>query len=180
MMRKTTSAIAILLLAACGGQNGNEQVGSNGTAGASESASSGGAAGVALQPGEYETRVEVTRMAMSNMPNMPAGMTPPTPPPTTIRSCLTPEQAARPNANFLSGSGETGGCDYSDFSMEGGRMRGTVQCSSAGTTMRSTFDGQFTSTGYEMTSQAQTSASGMTMDMETRTTARRIGDCPAG
>jgi len=175
-----TSAIAVLLLAACSGQGANEQAASNGAGGASESGSSGATAGVALQPGEYETRVEVTRMAMSNMPNMPAGMSPPTPPPTTIRSCLTPEQAARPNANFLSGSGETGGCDYSDFSMEGGRMRGTVQCNSEGATMRSTFDGQFTSAGYEMTSQAQTSANGMTMEMETRTTARRIGDCPAG
>ncbi|MGQ0588105.1 MAG: DUF3617 domain-containing protein [Sphingosinicella sp.] len=170
-MRKTTSAIAMLLLAACGGQSGNEQAAASGEGKSSAS--------VALQPGQYETTVEVTRVAMANMPNMPAGMTPP-PPPTTVRSCLTPEQAARPNANFLSGSGDTGGCEYSNFSMDGGRMRGTVQCDSEGSTMRSTFDGRISGDGYQMTSQAQVTASGMTMEMDTRTTARRIGDCPAG
>jgi hypothetical protein len=173
-MRKTTSAIAVLLLAACGSQSGNEQAAGNG---AGDSASSGGTASVALQPGQYETTVEVTRMSVANMPG---GMTPPTPPPTTVRSCLTPEQAARPNANFLSGSGDSGGCEYSNFSMDGGRMRGTVQCDSEGSTMRSTFDGRFSGDGYQMTSQAQVTASGMTMEMDTRTTARRIGDCPAG
>lgn len=172
-MRKTTSTIAVLLLAACSGQSGNEQAATNG-------ASESGSASVALQPGQYETTVEVTRVAMANMPNMPAGMTPPTPPPTTVRSCLTPEQAARPNANFLSGSGDTGGCEYSNFSMDGGRMRGTVECSSEGSTMRSTFDGRLSGDGYQMTSQAQVTASGMTMEMDTRTTSRRIGDCPAG
>ena len=175
-MRKTTSAIAVLLLAACGGQSGNEQTATNGAGGASGS----GSANVALQPGQYETTVEVTRMSVANMPNMPAGMTPPTPPPTTVRSCLTPEQAAQPNANFLSGSGDSGGCEYSNFSMDGGRMRGTVECSSEGSTMRSTFDGRIGGDGYQMTSQAQVTASGMTMEMDTRTTARRIGDCPAG
>jgi len=167
-MRKTTSAIAVLLLAACG-QGGNEQ--------AANGASGDGSASVALQPGQYETTVEVTRMSVANMPG---GMTPPTPPPTTVRSCLTPEQAAQPNANFLSGSGDTGGCEYSNFSMDGGRMRGTVECSSEGSTMRSTFDGRIGGDGYQMTSQAQVTASGMTMEMDTRTTARRIGDCPAG
>ena len=180
-MRKTFSAISILLLAACSGQDGNEGVAANGAAAESEGgSSSGGTAGVALQPGQYETTVETTRVAMSNVPGMPAGIAPPTIPPTTIRSCLTPEQAARPSANFLSGKGDAGGCGYSDFSMEGGRMRGTLQCSSAGSTMRATFDGQFTADGYQMTSQSQVNANGMTVESETRTTSRRIGDCPAG
>jgi hypothetical protein len=115
-----------------------------------------------------------------NVPNMPQGVTPPTPPPTTVRSCITPEQAARPNANFLTGSGESGGCNFENFNMAGGRLQGAVTCNAQGTTMRSTFEGQFTPTSYEMTTQVETNAGGMAMNMATRTSARRVGDCPAG
>ena len=180
-MRRAGTAFAALLLAACGGQSGNEQAGN--AAGGTETEAAGGggggggAASVALQPGMWETTVEVVRM---NMPNMPQGMATPTPPPTTISYCLTPEQAARPSADFLTGSGETGGCTYENFSMENGRIQGTVSCNAQGTQMRSTLDGQFTPSSYEMNTQVQTTTGGMTMDMETRTSARRTGDCPAG
>ena len=180
-MKRLAAIVATFLLAACGGQSGNEQAGGNeagNQAGVAEAGGGGGgAASVALQPGQWETTVEVTRM---NVANMPAGVTPPMPPPTTVSYCLTAEQAARPSADFLTGSGESGGCTYQDFSMASGRISGTVTCESAGTSMRSTLNGQFTPTGYEMNTQVQTTASGMTMDMETRTTARRTGDCPAG
>ena len=171
-MRHAGTALAALLLAACGSQGGNEQA-ANGAGGA-EAGGGGGAATVSLQPGMWETTVEVLRM---NMPNMPAGVTAPTPPPTTVRACLTAAQASQPNANFLTGSGESGGCTYENFSMTGGRIQGTVTCNAQGATMRSTLNGQFTPTSYEITTQAQTSANGMNVEMETRTRSRRTGDC---
>jgi hypothetical protein len=186
-MRIAATTAAILMLAACssGGGSGNEQAPANeagaaagGEAGASDTGGAGGgAASLALQAGEWETTVQVTSMSM---PNMPQGATTQTPPPTTIRSCITPEQAARPNANFLTGTGETGGCNFENFSMAGGRLQGAVTCNAQGTTMRSTFEGQFTATSYEMTTQVESNAGGMAMNMATRTTARRVGDCPAG
>jgi hypothetical protein len=130
-----------------------------------------------MQPGEWETTVEVVRM---EAPNMPQGMNMPMPAATTIRTCLTAEQVSRPNAGFLTGKGDASGCTYENFSMAGGRIQGSVQCSSQGTTMRSTFNGQFSATSYEMTQQVETGAQGMTMEMESRTSGRRIGDCPAG
>ncbi len=181
-MRLAATGIAVLMLAACGGQSGGNEAGGNAAGGNAAGAeaggsSGGGAAGVALQPGMWETTVEVVRMSA---PNMPAGVTPPTPPPTTVSYCLTAAQAANPNANFLTGSGEAGGCTSENLSMSGGRIQGTVTCNAQGTQMRSTMDGQFTPTSYEMTTQVQTTGAGMTMDMETRTRARRTGDCPAG
>lgn len=183
-MRIAATTAAVLMLAACsGGGGGNEQAPVNAAGNSAAGNESGGEAGesgaasVSLLPGEWETTVQVTRMSVANMPQ---GVNPPTPPPTTVRSCITPEQAARPNANFLTGSGETGGCTYQDFSMAGGRMQGTITCTAQDTTMRSTFNGQFTPASYEMTTQVETQAGGMTMNMETRTTARRVGDCPAG
>ena len=177
-MRVAATGIAILMLAACGGQSGGgNEAGDNAAGGAEAGSSGGGAASVALQPGMWETTVEVVRM---NVPNMPAGASRPLPPPQTVNYCLTAAQAAQPNANFLTGSGEAGGCTSENLSMANGRIQGTVTCNAQGAQMRSTMDGQFTPTSYEMTTQVQTSQAGMTVDMETRTRARRTGDCPAG
>jgi hypothetical protein len=180
-MRLAGTGIAILMLAACGGQSGGNEANGNAAggnaAGGTEApgGGGGGAASAALQPGMWETTVEVVRMSA---PNMPAGVTPPTPPPTTVSYCLTAAQAAQPNANFLTGSGEAGGCTSENLSMANGRIQGVVSCNAQGASMRSTMDGQFTPTSYDMTTQVQTTSAGMTMDMETRTRARRTGDCP--
>ena len=174
-MRRSIAGLTILLLAACGGESANEQAGEADKAPAAPAGGGGGAA-VAMQPGQWEIRTEVVRM---EVPNMPQGMSPPTPPPTTVNTCLTPEQASAPSGGFLSGSGEAAGCTNQGMSMANGRIRGTVQCNQQGTTMRSTMDGQFTPTSFEVNQRVETSAQGMTMNMESRTTGRRTGDCPA-
>jgi hypothetical protein len=173
MTYRTTGAIAaIVLVAACSGQGGGNEAAADGAAPAGS-----GTTDVAFLPGQWETTVTVARMTV---PGMPDGMTPPPIPPTTVSHCMTPEEARRPNADFLSGNTEGSGCELQDFSMTGGRLRGTITCASEGATMRSVMDGQFTPTSYEMTSQVETAANGMTMQMEARTSARRVGDCTAG
>ena len=167
--------IAALALAACG-CNGDKAADGNAADGNAASAG-GGSAAAQMQPGLWEI---TTTVASINVPNMPAGVTPPLPPPTTVRTCLTPEQAAQPNADFLTGSGESGGCTYESSSMSGGRIEATVQCNADGAQMRSAMNGQFTPDSYEVTQRVTTSAQGMNMEMESRTTGRRVGDCPAG
>jgi hypothetical protein len=171
-MRHWIAAAPAMLLIACGG---------GGEAGGGNAAKAGGGGGkveaASFQPGQWETIVQITRM---EIPNMPQGAAPPTMPPTTVRSCLTEEQARQPSANFLTGSGENGGCTSENFTMAGGRISGTVQCNSQGTQVRSTMDGRYSPTTYELTMQSQTQAQGMNMEMDARITARRIGDCPAG
>jgi len=179
-MRRSITALAALLMASCGSQDkaGNETA--EGNEGAAVSGGAGGAGGggaASFEPGQWETTTEVTRM---NMAGMPAGVTPPMPPPTIVSYCMTPEKARRPDANFLTGSGEDSGCSFTDFTMSGGRIQGTVQCTQQGRSMRTTMSGQFTTTSYEMNQQVQVSAGGITTDMESRTTGRRTGDCPAG
>lgn len=169
--------IAALAIAACGG-NGDGAGGNDAAAESNAAAGGGGggAASAAMQPGQWEI---TTTVASISVPNMPSGMAPPVPPPTTVRSCLTPEEASQPNANFLTGMGESGGCTYENQSMEGGRVQSTVQCSSGGATMRTVVSGQFTPTSFEVNQRATTSAQGMNMEIESRTAGRRIGDCPA-
>jgi hypothetical protein len=176
-MRQWIGIAAALTLAACssggGGDDANKAADGNGAA----AAEGGGGSAATMQPGQWEITTNVTRIAI---PGMPAGMTPPMPPPTTVRNCLTPEQAAQPGAGFVTGSGETEGCTYQSNSVSGGRIQAVVQCTTPAGNMRSTINGQFTATSFEVNQQVQTSAQGQTMDMESRTTGRRVGDCPAG
>ena len=173
-MRGSIAAVTVLLLASCGGPSGNEQNAEGGNA--ATPAPSGAVAAVAMQPGQWEITTEVLRM---EVPNMPKGVSSPTPPPTTVRTCLTPQQASAPNGGFLTGSGEAGGCTTENMSMSGGRIQGIVQCNQQGSTMRSTMDGQFSPTGFEVNQRVETSAQGMNMTMQSRTSGRRVGDCPA-
>jgi hypothetical protein len=189
-MRQWIGYAAALALAGCGGGGGgdaNKAAGGNegagaeagGNAGAGAEAGGGGSGGsggsASLQPGQWEITTNVTRITV---PGMPAGMSPPMPPPTTVRACLTAAQAAQPGAGFLSGSGEAQGCTYESNSISGGRIQAVVQCNQQGTTMRSTMTGQFTADSYEVNQQVETSAQGQNMQMESRTTGRRTGDCP--
>ena len=184
-MRRPLAAIAALLAISCSSQEpagngsaaGKEAAGKEGAGAGVGEERAGSTAAASFQPGQWETTTEVTRL---NMAGMPAGVTPPMPPPTTVSYCMTPEKARRPDANFLTGSGEDSGCSYTDFTMSGGRIQGIVQCNQQGTSMRTTMSGQFTATSYEMNQQVQVTAGGVTTDMESRTTGRRVGDCPAG
>ena len=179
-MRKIMAAGAALLVAACGGQSDGDQAkGDNKAAAASADAGGGVTVGdgasVTMEPGLWEMTVQVAGV---EMPNMPAGVTPAMPA-TTVRSCLTPQQVAQPNADFFSG-GNAQGCRSENFSVAGGRIQGTITCDAQGTSTRITMDGRFAATSYEMTQRSEVAAGGTNVTTETRVTGRRVGDCPAG
>lgn len=176
-MKQAIVAAAMLVLAACGSQSGNEQAAGNGTEAGEAPAAGGGGASVSLQPGQWQSTVEIVRVSA---PNMPPGMTPPAMPPITASYCITPEQAANPNAGMIAGNTAQAGCTTENYSMANGRIQGTVQCNIQGTVARTTMDGQFTPTSYDMTMVGQQTVSGITTETETRITAQRTGDCPAG
>lgn len=127
-----------------------------------------------LRPGQWETTIEILRM---DVPNLPKGMTLPRQAPATVRSCLTPEQARRPSAGFMTGK-DGAGCTYENFSMSGGRIQGTLTCNHGGTSVRATMNGTFSAESYQMETEAQTQANGMNVSTATRITSRRTGDCP--
>jgi hypothetical protein len=127
-----------------------------------------------LAAGQWEMTTQVTNVSM---PNLPAGVTPPMPPPNTVSYCLTEEQAANPDANFVTGSGRTGGCTSQDYAMRGGRISGSVQCQHQGATMRATMTGQYQRESFDMNMDMQTEMGGQRVAMQTRTTARRTGEC---
>lgn len=176
----------ILALSACG--KGSEQ-GGTGTSSENQSvedvASEMGK--IALQPGEWETTQEVVDVRIENAPQgMPSGMMDAMKGRrTTVRNCITPEQAAKPSADFLTAQ-KNSKCTYSGFEMAGGTMKGTVSCPGGeGGSARVMMEGSYTPASYiidmEMQSEGMggTRAPGMAMHMKMRSVGKRIGDCPA-
>ena len=100
----------------------------------------------------------------------------------TLRNCITPGQAARPEANFLRIQ-EDGRCTYRDFSMRDGRVQGEMRCAGAGQpeTVTTHMEGRHGPRAYEMRMHMVSTGmpEGGNITIETRTIGRRIGDCPS-
>ena len=181
---RTTGLVAlgmIAALAACSkptpGRSNAAASGANGTASASASAGTpgGGAMSMAsaLNPGEWETAVE---MKMTGLPaNMPPeaakamqGMK------TVTRHCLTPEKAAKPTGDLFSGKAEQG-CTNRQFSATGGRLHGEISCKSPqGVNSTMVMDGQYGGDSFDVTMTVSGEQGGRSMSWQSHSVGRRI------
>jgi Tfp pilus assembly protein PilP len=161
---------ALLALAACGkseekaGKQTPEQV-------AKEMGS------LKMRPGQWEATQEILS---ATAPGMPAeAMRQMVGNKTTVSSCVTPEQADKPSANFLAGQ-KNNNCTYEDFSMENGRMTGTMTCSGGGVPGKVVMKvaGDYSPLAYQMDMDMNIAAApGMNMVVKARTVGRRTGEC---
>ena len=127
-----------------------------------------------IAPGLWELSSEVIEVRAPDLPrevrNRMVG------PRTRLRHCITPEQAARPDANFLAARRDQA-CAYRDFSVRDGRIRGEMTCPDATTTM----SGRYGPNGYDMLMEMQSPVpGGALMTLEVRARGRRIGPCAQG
>jgi hypothetical protein len=105
--------------------------------------------GMKIEPGQWEATNEIIA---ANAPGMPAGVLDQMiGQKTTVQNCITPEQAAKPSANFLAAQ-ENSNCTYQDWSMKGGRMTGKMTCEGGEMPgkMVMTMDGRYGSTAYDI------------------------------
>ncbi len=135
---------------------------------------------VQITPGQWETRSEVVNVTAPNLPREILNQMKRAP--VTSRHCITPEQAAQPQANFLAMEGSD--CAYQDFTMRNGRMQGKMTCSGGDEVTGEAvaqFEGQFGPESYDsrVTMEIQAPAE-TTLTIESRVVGRRIGDCPEG
>jgi hypothetical protein len=166
-----SSAAALLALAACGSEPEKAR-----DMTAEEVADE--LSGMKIQPGQWEATNEIVS---ASAPGMPAGVLDQmVGQKTTVQNCITPEQAAKPSANFLAAQ-ENSNCTYQDWSMNGGRMTGTMTCEGGEMPgkMVMTMDGRYGSTQYDMNMNMETTGlpDNMSMTIKARTTGKRIGDC---
>jgi hypothetical protein len=169
-VRRPGAAFLLFALAGCGGAGER-------TMSADEVAAE--LSHLRIAPGQWETTSAVTAASGPNMPvNVRTEM---------LRhrrvasNCITPAQAAHPAANFL--QMQTGNaCTYADFSVAGGRMRGTMRCTGGGMPglMTTMIEGHYSPTSVDivMRMAATGQPRGADATIATRTISRRIGPCP--
>jgi len=179
---------ALLALAACSkspeqgaGNAGSGKAGNDATPGGGTEG--GAVVGIKLTPGQWETTTEVVDLKVEGLPpGVPAeAMAQVRPPKTTVKSCLTPEDAANPNARMLAAQKDSR-CTTSRMGMSGGRIDIAMACpvQEGSGDMTMTMTGQYDAASYEMNGDmVMNGPNGMHMTMKSRTTGRRIGDCPA-
>jgi len=163
---------ALLLLAACGG-SAEEKPREMSAQDVAKQLS-----GVKIEPGQWEaTNVIVS----ASGPGLPADVLQRMVGRKTVKSnCVTPEQAARPQANFLAAQ-ENSDCTYQDFKMAGGKMSGRMTCSGGelpGKVVMA-MNGDYGPQSYDMNMSMTTAGlpGGMALEIKARTTGRRVGDC---
>jgi hypothetical protein len=136
-------------------------------------------ASVVVRPGLWEVASAVVEARQPGLPvelaNRIRG------PRAAVRHCITPEQAARPDAAFLAGR-RSGQCSYRDFAMQDGRIGGAMTCRDpGGAETRARMSGRYGPERFEMRMDMETPGIGAgTLAVVVRQSGRRIGDCPAG
>jgi hypothetical protein len=170
----TLAAALALALAACNGGGG-----------------SGG--GGAIEPGEWETIAELTKVDVSNLPEemrrnmrMPASRT------TTTRGCwvMTADRVRIENLRFtipepaLRGAG----CTLPELVLEGGTLRGRMRCTGlpapptaggAGTmSVSGELDGSYAPNRVQATMRGEIRFGARSGSADVRFTSRRLGQCP--
>jgi hypothetical protein len=137
----------------------------------------------ALKPGRWEGQVEVTELQMPGMPPAAAAqMKSQMAKASKFASCLTPEEAKKPTAEFFGRKGN--GCRYDRFTMHDGKIDAVMSCATPGAkaaAMTMTMNGTYAPDHFElaMTSKmaggAGQPAGGMSMAMKMNS--RNIGAC---
>ncbi len=178
----TGSVLALLLLSACSKKASDD-------AAAGKPMSSGDIAAkmdsVKLEAGEWEATQEIVDAKLSGLPKgVPAdAMNRMIGQRTTVKHCVTPEQAANPSAEFLSAQKDVK-CDYSTMDMRGGKVKAEMHCAipqQPGAKMKMVMSGTYLPANYDLAMTVDTSGlpNGMGMVMKMKTSGKRIGDCPA-
>jgi hypothetical protein len=174
------AATACLALAGCGksGDGGGNSAAAGGGGNASASAASpsapaGGGGGGQLRPGLYETAVELSVTGLPPAMAKAMGATK-----KTGRTCITPQEAARPNGDLFSGEKHKG-CTYADNVFAGGQIRGSISCTGekGQGKMTMTMAGTYSSESFDVRTQMAVAGGGATMNMAGHSVGRRIGDC---
>jgi len=204
-VRALAPAAAALLLAACGGQDGNRgnAAGSNAAApdpaagnmtGAEAGAPAVGQAASgarAMQPGQWEMVTQVTAVEMPGAPpEAQAQLRAQQGRAQTDRRCITPAQAANPTRELVGSGPQSRNCQFSDRTFAGGVIRVRASCRPPGggvSRAELAIEGGFTETTLEarltVSAVGPNSSGGrgtQTIRASSTVRGRRIGECPAG
>ncbi|MCF8709465.1 DUF3617 domain-containing protein [Rhizorhapis sp. SPR117] len=178
-----TAALAITLISGCEKAEKAEQDTTTRDTGSGSPTSSS----IHIKPGLWESSFQVDTLEMDGMPaGMPPGMMDQMKSGmnrTALRYCVTPEEAARPNADFLTGQKKSN-CTYKHMEMGGGTITAEVVCEQPDGKgrMQSKMKGRYATDSYDMAMDMQSSgmSNGGGMHMKARTSGKWVAsECPA-
>jgi hypothetical protein len=164
---------AALALAGCGSEKtvtaSNESV--------SDVAKKVSEAGMKFNPGRWESTMKFVKLDMEGMPpeakDMMAKMMGKD---RTFSSCLSKEEAEKPDAKFFGQADAR--CKYDSFTMGGGKIDAKMTCKAEQGLQTMTMAGTYTPDSYEMTMGiAGNGPEGKAMSMEMQVSAKHAGDC---
>ncbi|GGC23779.1 hypothetical protein GCM10011371_09310 [Novosphingobium marinum] len=165
-----------LVLSACGqGQEEQAVVAKNESA--ESVANKVAASNVRPNPGRWESRMTIEKMEMPGLPpeaqkmmKQHMGAT------QTFATCLTPEEAAKPDADFF--QKDASDCNYERFAMADGKIDAKMTCSANGQVQNMTMNGTYSQESYNIRVSADGEAqAGMPMSMAMTIESQRVGDC---
>lgn len=165
---------AMVTLSACGGQSDTVEA-------ENESVESVAAkvadSDLRPRPGQWESTMQIESLEMPGLdPQMQDMMKQQMGRAQTFTSCLTPEQAARPDAEFFQ-PGESD-CTYEKFSMGGGEIDSVMTCAGNGAMQTMTMTGTYSEESYAMNLTAEGEMEqGQPMSMAMTVKSRRVGEC---
>lgn len=124
-----------------------------------------------IQPGLWEITSRVETISIPNAP--PAVAQAMRGRPTSIRSCVTPDQAQQGPREMMKGDKS---CTVTRYRMVGGAFDSEITCKRPTGTMTASSSGRYTPTSF--TARSQTKATGqMAMAMTATLSGKRVGPC---
>jgi hypothetical protein len=131
--------------------------------------------GLHLDPGRWEATAEVQKFDMPGMTPQMRDTVSKSMKKTTFASCLTPEQAAKPDAGFFESKNTA--CKFDTFKMADGKIDAKMTCSDHDAKQTMIMSGTYSANSYDMHMDMNGSNQGGTMSMSVNTSAKRVGAC---
>lgn len=180
MVQRSSILLPLLLVAACGKAPDTKQADADS---APAAATAPAVEQVKVKPGEWETTTELVSMELEGVD--PAMFKSNLGKKTVIKNCVTPEQAARPAAEFFSNpETKNGNCKSEKFEMAGGQMSGVVTCQAGEGQpgpMRMEMTGTYAPDAYATTvSMTGSGAGGKVMKMVAKSSGKHVADACKG
>lgn len=176
-MRATIALIPLILLAACGSDPTVDKK----NASTAEVAKSVADAGMKLKPGRWEMTMNFKKLDIEGMPpEAKQAMQQMMAQSRTFNSCLTKEEADKPDGGFFGQQGED--CRYDSFTMGDGKIDATMTCKGtggdAGAGAKMKMAGTYSAEAYDMTMDMNgTAPNGKAMAMQMALASKHAGEC---
>ncbi len=168
------AAPALFLLTACGSANDGDEADGESVEGSAVNVMQ---SDIRPTPGRWESSVKIAKI---DMPGMPAAMQEQMKQHMSVTqtyvSCLTPEEAEKPDADFFQ-PGQSG-CKYSKFDMGAGKVAAEMTCEHDGVSQQMQMTGTYSEESYSMDISTDGEfAPGQRMSMTMNVSSHRVGDC---